>query len=98
MNGLHLSILARVPLLAVILGFASLTSETRAQDKVARVGVVQAVTPGLQARGFSGFWDRLRELGWVRGKNLLVEELTAAGQPERFPQLMNEMVARHVDV
>jgi putative tryptophan/tyrosine transport system substrate-binding protein len=96
---LHQRIVSDVILLAVTLGLAALAVETRAAEKVARVGVVHAVAAGLQARGFpSLFWERLAELGWVKGKNLSVEELTAAGEPERFPQLMKEMLARHVDV
>jgi putative ABC transport system substrate-binding protein len=40
----------------------------------------------------------LRELGWVRGKNLLVEERWANGHADRMPALAADVVAHKVDV
>jgi len=40
----------------------------------------------------------LRELGWQRGKNLFVDERYADGNLSRMPALMEEVVARHVDL
>ena len=44
------------------------------------------------------FWDRLRELGWDEGKNLVIELRSADSQVERFPAIMREMVGTKLDV
>jgi putative ABC transport system substrate-binding protein len=64
-------------------------------DKVARVGFVG--TESL-SRGVPVFWERLHELGWVEGKNLVIETRWAEGRIERLPALMNEVIAQNVDV
>jgi putative ABC transport system substrate-binding protein len=67
--------------------------------KVARLGVVYTISPTTVSPGYSiDFWERLRQLGWVRGKNLLVEERWAEGQLDRMPALMAQVVAHKVDV
>ena len=40
----------------------------------------------------------MRELGWIKGENLLVEDAWADGHIDRLPGLMNVMVARNVNV
>jgi len=44
------------------------------------------------------FWKRLHELGWIEGKNLSIETRWAEGHVERLPTLMNDVIARKVDV
>jgi len=44
------------------------------------------------------FWERLRELGWVKGENLVVEERWADGHVDRLPDLMSEIVRTKVDI
>jgi putative ABC transport system substrate-binding protein len=67
--------------------------------KVARLGVVYTISPSTVSVGYTiDFWERLRELGWVKGKNILVEERWAEGQLDRMPALMTEVVAHKVDV
>ena len=46
----------------------------------------------------SAFWDRLRELGYVEGQNLVVEGRWAEGHYDRLPALMAEVVGRKPDV
>jgi putative ABC transport system substrate-binding protein len=41
---------------------------------------------------------RLRELGWVEGKTLLIERAYGEGSEERLPELAATLVARRVDV
>ena len=50
------------------------------------------------SRGVPAFWERLHELGWVEGKNLVIEARWAEGQVERLPALMNQVIAQNVDV
>src|SRR5262249_44761403 len=44
------------------------------------------------------FFQGLRDLGHVEGRNLVIEFRDAAGKPERFPDLAAELVALKVDV
>ena len=67
-------------------------------QKVVRVGFVDPQSPSTTPRGRSAFWERLRELGYVDGRNLIVEARWAEGRPERLPALMNEVIERNVDV
>jgi putative ABC transport system substrate-binding protein len=64
-------------------------------DKVARVGFVG--TESL-SRGVPAFWERLHELGWFEGKNLIVEARWAEGRVEQLPALMNQVIGQKVDV
>jgi ABC-type uncharacterized transport system substrate-binding protein len=42
--------------------------------------------------------DGLRELGYVDGKNIILEHRFAEGRPERLPELANDLVRQNVDV
>lgn len=44
------------------------------------------------------FVHGLRDLGWVDGRNLVIEHRSAEGQPERLPALLRELVGLPVDV
>lgn len=44
------------------------------------------------------FRDGLRELGYVEGRNVVIECRSAPGKPDRWPELVTELVRRNVDV
>ena len=93
----------RLALLALALSFTSAIAvlcspfahAAEPADKVARVGFVG--TESL-SRGVPAFWEHLHELGWVEGKNLVIEARWAEGQVDRLPALMNQVIAQNVDV
>jgi putative ABC transport system substrate-binding protein len=64
------------------------------QSKVARIGVLANV----QSPAIEGFERGLRELGYVEGKNILIEWQLAGGKFERLPELAAELVRLKVDV
>ena len=75
------------------------TPLSAAEPKVARLGFVALVSPSSITSGYTvDFYDHLRDLGWVRGKNLLVEERWAEGRADRMPALLADVVAHKVDV
>jgi putative ABC transport system substrate-binding protein len=67
-------------------------------QKVVRLGFVFPNSPSTAPPGASAFWERLRELGWIEGQNLIVERRWAEGRMERLPALMTEVIGRNVDV
>ena len=63
-----------------------------------RVGFVHPQSPSTALQGISAFWDRLHELGYVEGQNLIIEARWAEGRLDRLPALLADLVARKVDV
>jgi len=63
-----------------------------------RVGFVNPFSQSAAPRAVTAFWDRLRELGWVEGQNLVIEQRSADGHVERLPSVMREVIARKLDV
>ncbi len=66
--------------------------------KVWRIGVLETQSMAMNAVNFDEFRRGLRELGYVEGKNLLIEYRSADGRPERFVELANEVVRMKVDM
>jgi putative ABC transport system substrate-binding protein len=82
--------------LAVAATSTPLTAE-QSDQKIARVGYVVPESPGGSSV-IPIFWQRLRELGWVEGQNLIIETRWAEGRIDRLPRLMEEVIAAKVDV
>lgn len=70
------------------------------QGKIYRIGVigVSEPTPETLKVSLAPFRQRLRELGWIEGKNILIEQRWAQGRRERYPELAAELVRLKVDV
>jgi putative ABC transport system substrate-binding protein len=69
------------------------------QTKPRRVGIL---APGLGSSSaepnLAAFQEGLRVLGWVDGKNIVLERRGVDGHPERYPALAAELVNARVDV
>ena len=68
------------------------------QQRVYRVGFLGNSTAALEANLVGPFREGLRDLGYVEGRNIVIEYRWAEGKYERFPELIAELVARKVDV
>ena len=66
--------------------------------KVPRIGYLAANSFLANAARIAGFQQGLRELGYVEGKNILIEWRFAGGNPDRLPALAAELVSLKVDV
>ena len=68
----------------------------RAQQpvRVKRIGLMG----NLQLRPIESFQNRLRELGYIEGQNLIVEYRFAEGREERYSGFAAELVALPVDL
>ena len=69
-------------------------------SKTARVGFFYfgARQPGPGAERYATFLEGMHELGYVEGKNLIVEARFAESRPERLPEIMDELLRQKVDV
>ena len=67
--------------------------------KVWRIGLLDygASNPSSAAR-WTAFRERLRELGYVEGQNVVFEPRWGNGQPARLPKLAAELIGINVDV
>jgi putative ABC transport system substrate-binding protein len=76
---------------------APLAAEAQQAAKIARIGYLSpnlATSPHLR----EAFRQGLRDLGYVEGRNLVIEYRDAEGKVERLPALAAELVALKVDV
>jgi ABC-type uncharacterized transport system substrate-binding protein len=76
---------------------APLVAEAQQAAKIARIGWLgdkPAGNPHLR----EAFLQGLRDLGYVEGRNLVIEYRSAEGKYERFPARAAELVALKVDV
>jgi ABC-type uncharacterized transport system substrate-binding protein len=70
----------------------------RAQQSLPVVGFVDGVSPEFSASRPAGFRKGLSEVGYVEGQNVTVEYHWLAGQYDRLPSLMADLVRRRVAV
>ena len=80
--------------IAGLAGTATLPLAVRAQQRVPRIGVLLVSGPEILGE----FPQGLRERGYVEGKSILVETLSAGGNTGRMAELAEELVRRKVDV
>src|SRR5215470_4103536 len=81
---------------AVLLA-APLAAEAQQAGKVARIGLLSLNLVPNRHLG-EAFRQGLRDLGYVEGRNVVIEYRDAEGKPERLPALAAELVALKVDV
>jgi putative ABC transport system substrate-binding protein len=92
-------IVGGVAALSASLGAETFSGSCQAQQAatIARIGYLspsRAANPHLS----EAFLQGLRDLGYVEGRNLVIEYRNAEGKLERFPALAAELVALKVDV
>src|SRR5437899_8805699 len=78
----------------------ALSFPTHAQQptKIPRVGYLTAVSLSANAARIEALRQGLRELGYVEGKNIIIEWRAADGKPDRLPALAAELLRLKVEV
>jgi putative ABC transport system substrate-binding protein len=84
--------------LAVGLTIAPFAVEAQQAGPTPRIGFLEMDVASGDPRNRAALLQGLRDLGYVEGRNILIEYREAKGKPERFPALAAELVARKVDV
>src|SRR5262245_11027661 len=68
------------------------------QAKAATIGLLGTGSAAAQTQWTAAFVQRMRELGWVEGRNLAIEYRWAEGRTERLSELASELVRLKVEV
>src|SRR5262249_47154548 len=91
---------AAVPLIliAVVLLVLGVTAEAQQPTKIPRIGYLSGGFPSSAAPGTEAFRQGLRELGYVEGKNIVVEYRYAEGKADGGRELAAELARLKVDV
>ena len=68
------------------------------QAKLPTIGFMGESTLAGQRQWVAAFVERLRELGWIEGRNVAIEYRWAEGRNERFAEIVAELLRHKVDV
>ena len=84
----------------VVSGLIAAPLAARAQQggKVYRIGILEAIPAAQNAANLDALRKGLRDLGYVEGRNLVIEYRSADGRAERFPDLASELVGLKADL
>jgi putative ABC transport system substrate-binding protein len=85
-------------LIAIVVLAFGLIAEAQQAEKVPRIGYLSGSPPSSIAERIEAFRQGLRELGYMEGKNIVIEWRSAEGKRDRLPALATELVHLKVDV
>ena len=73
-------------------------AEAQQAGKIPRIGYLGGATPAALSVRLDAFRQGMRKLGYVQGKNIVIEYRYAEGELDRLPVLAAELVRLKVDV
>ena len=85
-----------LPLTVFLLTVSS--ADAQQPGKVPRIGFLDNTTASGSAVRLEAFWQELRKLGWIEGKNITIEYRFAEGKNSRLPELAADLVRLKVDL
>ena len=68
----------------------------QAMDKTIRLGIICGTR--CEGTSYDALTDELKRLGWVEGRNLVVDRRGAGGEQQRLPVLAVELVASRPNI
>jgi putative ABC transport system substrate-binding protein len=81
-----------------------LVARAQQSDRTPRLAIITPTAPVAEITEIShlppyrALFNELRKLGYVEGRNLVVDRYSAEGRPERYPDLAREVVRTRPDV
>jgi putative tryptophan/tyrosine transport system substrate-binding protein len=87
-----------IPTLGVLFWAISFSAEAQQAGKIPRVGYVSVRGAESQAPVLESFRQGLRELGYIEGKNIIIEYRFAEGKRDLVPSMISELVQLKVDL
>ena len=87
-------------ILMLALGIISLALPAEAQPpgRIFRIGYLSSSSPSAVSHNIDAFRQGLRDLGYVEGRNIVIEYRWAEGKYDRLPNLAADLVSLKVDV
>src|SRR5215471_18010053 len=85
-------------LLAGALLAVSVTVEAQQAKKISQIGFIVGSSSSASSPIVRAFRNGLQELGYVEGKNFLMDDRYADGALDRIPALVDELIQKKVDV
>jgi putative ABC transport system substrate-binding protein len=79
-------------------GWPLVARAQQAAGKVWRIGMLETAPQDASAANLAAFQRGLRELGYVVGRNLVIDYRSSDGHNERLPDLASELVRLNVDL
>jgi len=70
-------------------------AQAQQPTRVPRIGFLSSTDNRFT---FDGFYEGLRDLGYVEGKNIMIDFRTAGAKRERLPSLIRELIDLKVDI
>ena len=93
---MNLKSLFRLLTIALLIIFSS--AEAQQPTKFPRIGYLNATSPSTSSARIEAFRQGLRQLGYLEGKNIVIEVRHAEGKLDRLPSLAAELVRLKVDI
>src|SRR5215207_9962806 len=84
--------------LAAVTSAWPLAARAQEPGRTFRIGMAEPVSAELNAAYLAAFRQELKRLGYVEGRNLVIEHRSADGDASRFPALVTELIALNVDL
>jgi putative ABC transport system substrate-binding protein len=75
-----------------------LAARAQQAGKLPTIGFLGSGTPSVQGQRVAAFVQRLRELGWIDGRDLAIEYRWAEGRDKRYTEIAAEFARLKVDV
>jgi putative ABC transport system substrate-binding protein len=84
--------------IALTLAMCGAVAQAQQAARIPRIGILLGASASFYSARVEAFRQRLRERGYVEGKNTVIEYRYAEGKLERLPDLAAELVGLKVDV
>jgi putative ABC transport system substrate-binding protein len=72
--------------------------EAQQPGKIPRIGYLDSTTAAGSAVRREAFWQDMRKLGWIEGKNIAIEYRYGEGKIDRYREIAAEVVRLKVDL
>ena len=76
----------------------AVVARPQALPKIPRIGFLEAGAASVNRHFLEAFKRGLRELGYVEGDNVVIDDRWAEGRADRFPELLGELIQLKPDV
>jgi putative ABC transport system substrate-binding protein len=90
--------LVGLSVIAIVLAVAGAVAEAQQPTKIPRIGYLTGGSRSASSVRIEAFRQGLRELGYVEGKNIVIEWRSAEEKLDRLPALAAELVRLKVDI